>query len=51
MQDRHVVAERMKSHVNSPTSLPLLIFPEGTCVNNEYCVLFKRGAFDMGATV
>ena len=30
-------------------STPLLIFPEGTCVNNEYCVMFKRGAFDLGA--
>jgi hypothetical protein len=29
-------------------STPLLIFPEGTCVNNEYCVMFKRGAFDLG---
>ena len=25
--------------------------PQGTCVNNEYCVMFKRGAFDIGATV
>ena len=41
----------MKQHVRSPDSTPLLIFPEGTCVNNEYCVMFKRGAFDLGATV
>lgn len=45
------MAERMKYHVQSPTTTPLLIFPEGTCVNNEYCVMFKRGAFDFGATV
>ena len=25
--------------------------PQGTCVNNEYCVMFKRGAFELGATV
>ncbi len=24
------------------------VFPEGTCVNNEYVVMFKRGAFDLG---
>lgn len=24
---------------------------QGTCVNNEFCVMFKRGAFDLGATV
>ena len=45
------MAERMKAHVQAPDTTPLLIFPEGTCVNNEYCVMFKRGAFDLGATV
>lgn len=50
-KDRQLVTQRMKDHVNSPESAPLLIFPEGTCVNNEHCVMFKRGAFDLGATV
>ena len=45
------MAERMKAHVQAADTTPLLIFPEGTCVNNEYCVMFKRGAFDLGATV
>ena len=45
------MAERMKAHVQASATTPLLIFPEGTCVNNEYCVMFKRGAFDLGATV
>jgi glycerol-3-phosphate O-acyltransferase 3/4 len=49
--DRHLVQERMRKHVQAEGSVPLLIFPEGTCVNNEYCVMFKRGAFDLGATV
>lgn len=47
-QDRSLVARRMQEHVASPDTTPLLIFPEGTCVNNEYCVMFKRGAFDLG---
>lgn len=34
-----------------PALPPQLVFPEGTCVNNEYTVMFKRGAFDLGATV
>lgn len=42
---------RLEKHVLDPESNPLLIFPEGTCVNNEYCVMFKKGAFDLGATV
>lgn len=51
MKDRKVVGERMKAHVAAQDTTPLLIFPEGTCVNNEYCVMFKRGAFDLDATV
>ena len=51
VKDRVVVAKRMKEHVQAADTTPLLIFPEGTCVNNEYCVMFKRGAFDLGATV
>ncbi len=51
VKDRLLVAKRMKEHVQAPDTTPLLIFPEGTCVNNEYCVMFKRGAFDLGATV
>ena len=33
---------RLKEHVAAPDSNPLLIFPEGTCVNNEYTVMFKK---------
>ena len=51
VKDRLIVAQRMKQHVQAANTTPLLIFPEGTCVNNEYCVMFKRGAFDLGATV
>ncbi len=51
MKDRKIVGERMKAHVAAQDTTPLLIFPEGTCVNNEYCVMFKRGAFDLDATV
>ena len=49
--DRASVSARIKEHVHTPGANPLLIFPEGTCVNNEYCVMFKRGAFDLGVTV
>jgi 1-acyl-sn-glycerol-3-phosphate acyltransferase len=34
----------MKAHVAADDATPLLIFPEGTCVNNEYCVMFKARA-------
>ena len=51
VKDRALVATRMKQHVVDPETTPLLIFPEGTCVNNEYCVMFKRGAFDLNSVV
>ena len=41
VKDRALVSERMKAHVAADDATPLLIFPEGTCVNNEYCVMFK----------
>ncbi|KAJ3302270.1 hypothetical protein HDV03_005209 [Kappamyces sp. JEL0829] len=49
--DRIVLAKKMKDHVSQPSNSPLLIFPEGTCVNNEYTVLFHKGAFELGAVV
>ena len=51
IKDRNTVATRLKQHVAEKSRLPLLIFPEGTCVNNKYCVMFKRGAFDLGVDV
>jgi glycerol-3-phosphate O-acyltransferase 3/4 len=51
IKDRHTVTARLKQHVADKSRLPLLIFPEGTCVNNKYCVMFKRGAFDLGVDV
>jgi hypothetical protein len=30
-----------QAHVSKADATPLLIFPEGTCVNNEYTLLFK----------
>lgn len=50
-RDRAIVSKRMKQHVSDPKNNPLLIFPEGTCVNNEYTVLFHKGAFDLDCLV
>ncbi|KAJ3452558.1 acyltransferase-like [Anaeramoeba flamelloides] len=44
------VVDRIKKHLKTST-LPMLIFPEGTCINNEYCVMFKKGAFETGAKI
>ena len=50
-RDRSFVARKLKEHIQDENNNPLLIFPEGTCVNNEYCIQFKRGAFELGAIV
>ncbi|TPX35569.1 hypothetical protein SmJEL517_g02086 [Synchytrium microbalum] len=49
--DRHYVPLQMKQHTRDVRRSPLLIFPEGTCVNNEYTVLFHKGAFELDAAV
>ena len=45
------VLDQMKAHVHTPGNTPLLVFPEGVCSNNRYCLMFKRGAFSLGATI
>jgi glycerol-3-phosphate O-acyltransferase 3/4 len=49
--DRSAMSRKIKEHIQDASKPPLLLFPEGTCVNNEYCVMFKRGAFEMDATI
>ncbi|KAG9391063.1 Acyltransferase [Carpediemonas membranifera] len=49
--DRHKVLEAMKDHVADATKAPMLVFPEGVCVNNKFTVQFKVGAFQLGAEV
>ncbi|XP_041956441.1 glycerol-3-phosphate acyltransferase 3-like [Alosa sapidissima] len=51
MKDRHLVTQRLKDHVNDKTKLPILIFPEGTCINNTSVMMFKKGSFEIGGTV
>ena len=51
VRDRALVAERMRAHVAAPGQTPLLIFPEGTCVNNEYVVQFKKFVFQLGVPI
>ena len=50
-RDRKKVTKRIRQHVHDPDSLPLLVFPEGTCVGPNHCVMFKRGAFELDAEV
>ncbi|KAL7836134.1 hypothetical protein AOLI_G00274180 [Acnodon oligacanthus] len=51
MKDRHLVTQRLKDHVNDKKKLPILIFPEGTCINNTSVMMFKKGSFEIGGTI
>ncbi|ERN04939.1 glycerol-3-phosphate acyltransferase 3 [Amborella trichopoda] len=50
-KDREIVVKKMKEHVEGTDNNPLLVFPEGTCVNNEYTVMFKKTPFELDCTV
>ena len=46
-KDRHMVAEKMREHIKTKDNLPILIFPEGTCINNTSVMMFKKGCFEI----
>lgn len=46
LRDRQLVTQRLKEHMNSRFNLPVLIFPEGTCINNSAVMMFKKGSFE-----
>jgi len=52
-KDRKIVADRISAHSHDPSRnhTPLLVFPEGTCVNNEYVVQFKKFVFELGVPI
>lgn len=51
MKDRLIVTRRLKEHVEDPSKNPILIFPEGTCINNTSVMMFKKGSFEIGGDI
>ncbi|XP_046851674.1 glycerol-3-phosphate acyltransferase 4-like [Xenia sp. Carnegie-2017] len=51
MKDRLVVARRLREHVEDSEKDPILIFPEGTCINNTSVMMFKKGSFEIGGII
>ncbi|XP_035986159.1 glycerol-3-phosphate acyltransferase 4 isoform X1 [Fundulus heteroclitus] len=51
VKDRHLVAKRLRDHVADENKHPVLIFPEGTCVNNTSVMMFRKGSFEIGCTI
>ncbi|XP_040572933.1 glycerol-3-phosphate acyltransferase 3 isoform X2 [Lepeophtheirus salmonis] len=50
-KDRLIVVKRLSEHVNDSKKLPILIFPEGTCINNTSVMQFKKGSFEVGGQI
>lgn len=46
--DRKHVTQRLREHVEDSSKLPIIIFPEGTCINNTSVMMFKKGSFEVG---
>ncbi|KAF5302635.1 hypothetical protein FQR65_LT08476 [Abscondita terminalis] len=51
VRDRHAVTNKLKEHVSNPENPPILIFPEGTCINNTSVMQFKKGSFEVGSII
>ncbi|KAG8033857.1 hypothetical protein G9C98_008338 [Cotesia typhae] len=51
VKDREAVTKRLKHHISDPTNPPILIFPEGTCINNTSVMQFKKGSFEVGGVI
>ncbi|KAH9528019.1 transferase [Dermatophagoides farinae] len=49
--DRNYVSHRLREHAEDKSKLPILIFPEGTCVNNSAVMMFKKGSFEINAPI
>ncbi|KAJ8317202.1 hypothetical protein KUTeg_005106 [Tegillarca granosa] len=50
-KDRELVLKRLQEHVADKDKLPILIFPEGTCINNTSVMMFKKGSFEVCPTI
>lgn len=49
--DRNYVSHRLREHAEDKSKLPILIFPEGTCINNSAVMMFKKGSFEINAPI
>lgn len=50
-KDRSLVVRRLKEHACNDQLPPILIYPEGVCVNNTSVVQFKKGAFEIDCVI
>jgi len=50
-RDRAATTRLLTQHAQDPALPPILIFPEGVCVNNTAVIQFRKGAFEIDAPI
>ncbi|XP_063879298.1 glycerol-3-phosphate acyltransferase 3-like isoform X1 [Scylla paramamosain] len=50
-KERSKVIQVIQEHAQDPEKPPILIFPEGICLNNTAVVQFKKGAFEVDSDI
>ncbi|XP_042216275.1 glycerol-3-phosphate acyltransferase 3-like isoform X2 [Homarus americanus] len=50
-KERSQAVQKLQEHAQDPTLPPILIFPEGTCVNNTAVLQFKKGSFEIDTII
>ncbi|CAL4061621.1 unnamed protein product, partial [Meganyctiphanes norvegica] len=50
-KDRSAVSKLLQEHADDHSLPPILLFPEGTCVNNTAVLQFKKGAFEIDSVI
>lgn len=50
-KDRNATFNKLQAHAQNTKLPPILIYPEGTCVNNTAVMQFKKGAFEIDSVI
>ncbi|XP_068250549.1 glycerol-3-phosphate acyltransferase 3-like [Palaemon carinicauda] len=50
-RDRNATFNKLQTHAQNTKLPPILIYPEGTCVNNTAVMQFKKGAFEIDSVI
>ncbi|XP_022209204.1 glycerol-3-phosphate acyltransferase 4 [Drosophila obscura] len=50
-EEREALGEALRKHVQCPDKPPILLFPEGTCINNSAVMQFRKGSFSVSDIV
>jgi len=50
-ENKGSVARLISEHALDPDRVPVLVFPEGTCVNNKHVIMFRKHVFDLDVPI